>query len=130
VDELGEALVTGTAYQKGVKVAIQKSVNLAAEERDNLANLALYSRLFSWLVIKINSSLKETSEEHRHSVGPSLRLLDVFGFDKFEINGLEQLCINTANEQLAYFYNQRVFVWEQVEFESEGLQSQKIIILS
>ena len=51
----------------------------------------------------------------RHSVGPSLGLLDVFGFDKFEINDLEQLCINTANEQLAYFYNQRVFAWEQVK---------------
>jgi len=81
-------------------------------------------------VIKINSNLKETDEEQRHSVGPSLRLLDVFGFEKFEINGLEQLCINTSNEQLAYFYNQRVYVWEQAEFESEGLQSQKIIILS
>jgi len=42
-------------------------------------------------------------------------LLDVVGFEKFEINGLEQLCINSANEQLAYFYNQRVFVWEQVK---------------
>jgi len=41
------------------------------------------------MVVKINSHLKETSEEHRHSVGPSLGLLDVFGFDKFEINGLE-----------------------------------------
>ena len=51
----------------------------------------------------------------RYSVGPWLGLLDVFGFEKFEINGLEQLCINTANEQLAYFYNQCVFVWEQVK---------------
>jgi len=54
----------------------------------------------------------------RHSVGPSLGLLDVFGFEKFEINGLEQLCINTASEKLAYFYNQRVFVWEQVQNNS------------
>ena len=53
----------------------------------------------------------------RHSVGPSLGLLDVFGFEKFEINGLEQLCINIANEQLAYFYNQLVFVWEQVKHD-------------
>ena len=51
------------------------------------------------------------------TVGPSLGLLDVFGFEKFEINGLEQLCINTANEQLAYFYNQHVFVWEQVKID-------------
>ncbi|KAL9962674.1 hypothetical protein ACROYT_G031796 [Oculina patagonica] len=126
-DDLGEALITGTAYQKGVKVSIQKTVNLAAEGRDNLAR-TLYSRLFSWLVLKVNSCLKERAggEENRHSVGPSVGLLDVFGFEKFEINGLEQLCINTANEQLAYFYNQRVFIWEQEELESEGLRNPKI----
>ena len=49
---------------KGVNFAIQKSVNLTAEGQDNLAN-ALYSRLFSWLVIKVNSCLKGRDEGHR-----------------------------------------------------------------
>ena len=50
----------------------------------------------------------------RQSSGPSLGLLDVFGFERMDVNFLEQLSINTANEQLTYFYNQRLFAWEQV----------------
>ena len=50
----------------------------------------------------------------RARFGPSIGLLDVFGSERYEINGLEQLSINAANEQLAYFYNQCVFAWEQV----------------
>lgn len=50
----------------------------------------------------------------RQSSDPSLGLLDVFGFERMDVNFLEQLSINTANEQLTYFYNQRLFAWEQV----------------
>lgn len=68
--------------------------------------------------------LSETNQNHgvlglrwclfRQSSGPSLGLLDVFGFERMDVNFLEQLSINTANEQLTYFYNQRLFAWEQV----------------
>ena len=49
-------------YLKGEKVSVQKSVNLATEGRDNLAR-TLYSRLFSWIVLKVNSCLKEKDDE-------------------------------------------------------------------
>ena len=45
---------------------------------------------------------------------PSLGLLDIFGFEEFETNTFEQLCVNSANEQLNFFYVQHIFAWEKV----------------
>ena len=47
---------------------------------------------------------------HRHTIG----LLDIYGFESFDTNDLEQLCINLANEKLQQHFNQHVFKWEQV----------------
>lgn len=43
----------------------------------------------------------------------SVGLLDIFGFENFPRNSFEQICINIANEQIQYYFNQHIFTWEQ-----------------
>lgn len=51
----------------------------------------------------------------------SVAILDLFGFEAFDYNSYEQLCINIANEQLQYFFRQHTFAWEIKEYENEGI---------
>uniref|UniRef100_A0A0K0DE50 Myosin motor domain-containing protein n=1 Tax=Angiostrongylus cantonensis TaxID=6313 RepID=A0A0K0DE50_ANGCA len=79
---------------------------------------ATYERLFRWLVQRLNKSLDRTRE---HAVS-FLGILDIAGFEIFEMNSFEQLCINYTNEKLQQLFNNTMFEKEQQEYLNEGLE--------
>uniref|UniRef100_A0A3Q4H2A8 Myosin heavy chain, skeletal muscle, adult-like n=1 Tax=Neolamprologus brichardi TaxID=32507 RepID=A0A3Q4H2A8_NEOBR len=78
---------------------------------------AVYEKLFLWMVTRINQQL-DTKLPRQHFIG----VLDIAGFEIFEINSLEQLCINFTNEKLQQFFNHHMFVLEQEEYKKEGIE--------
>ena len=57
----------------------------------------------------------------------AIGILDIFGFENFERNSFEQLCINIANEQIQYYFNQHIFAWEQVSITLPSLNGSYLI---
>ncbi|XP_011558112.1 myosin heavy chain, muscle isoform X20 [Plutella xylostella] len=76
----------------------------------------VFDRLFKWLVKKCNETL-DTKQKRQHFIG----VLDIAGFEIFDFNGFEQLCINFTNEKLQQFFNHHMFVLEQEEYKREGI---------
>ncbi|PVD37741.1 hypothetical protein C0Q70_00342 [Pomacea canaliculata] len=120
IKDLLECLTTTGMVAKGEVIVRANSVQEAVIARDAMAK-ALYGRLFSWIVNRISALLKPTSggENDRLVTG----LLDIFGFENFETNSFEQLCINIANEQIQYYFNQHIFAWELAEYEKEEIEA-------
>ncbi|KAL6545437.1 hypothetical protein OROGR_009311 [Orobanche gracilis] len=87
----------------------------AAVSRDGLAK-TLYSRLFDWLVVKINKSIGQDPNS-KSLIG----VLDIYGFESFKHNSFEQFCINFTNEKLQQHFNQHVFKMEQEEYTKEAI---------
>ncbi|NP_001157207.1 unconventional myosin-XIX isoform X10 [Homo sapiens] len=85
--------------------------------RDCLAKL-IYARLFDWLVSVINSSICADTDSWTTFIG----LLDVYGFESFPDNSLEQLCINYANEKLQQHFVAHYLRAQQEEYAVEGLE--------
>nr|CAI5869303.1 unnamed protein product [Callosobruchus analis] len=77
---------------------------------------AVFDRLFKFLVKKCNETL-DTKQKRQHFIG----VLDIAGFEIFDYNGFEQLCINFTNEKLQQFFNHHMFVLEQEEYKVEGI---------
>ncbi|XP_059168016.1 unconventional myosin-XIX-like isoform X3 [Physella acuta] len=90
------------------------TVSEAQSRRDSLSML-LYARLFDWLVCFINHQIKSSSFHH------VINLLDIYGFETFELNSLEQLCINYANERLQQHYIVHFLRDLQAEYEAENI---------
>uniref|UniRef100_A0A8C3I494 Myosin heavy chain n=1 Tax=Chrysemys picta bellii TaxID=8478 RepID=A0A8C3I494_CHRPI len=78
---------------------------------------ATYDRMFKWLVTRINKTL-DTRLARQFFIG----VLDIAGFEIFEYNSFEQLCINFTNEKLQQFFNHHMFVLEQEEYKKEGIE--------
>ncbi|XP_066139417.1 unconventional myosin IC [Euwallacea fornicatus] len=96
--------------------------DLAMYARDALAK-AVYDRLFTWLVKKVNLSLVPR-DSRRNSV---LGILDIYGFEIFEKNSFEQLCINFCNEKLQQLFIELTLRSEQEEYEKEGIQWEHVV---
>ena len=115
-----DALTTKHIVTAGETFHKPLDASKACESRDTFVQ-NMYDNLFAWLTRRLNTILApETSSAAEYlSVG----VLDIFGFENFENNSFEQLCINTANEQLQFFFNQHIFQWEMKELKQEGVKA-------
>jgi myosin protein heavy chain len=77
----------------------------------------IYARNFHWIINKCNETLDCKVLERKHFIG----VLDIAGFEIFDMNSFEQLWINFVNEKLQQFFNHHMFVLEQEEYKREGI---------
>ncbi|XP_077947218.1 myosin-IIIb isoform X5 [Gasterosteus aculeatus] len=121
-EELQEALTSQCVVTRGETIIRTNTVDKAADVRDAMSK-ALYGRLFSWIVNRINTLLQPDMNICAAESGMNVGILDIFGFENFKKNSFEQLCINIANEQIQFYFNQHIFALEQMEYQSEGVDA-------
>ncbi|THD00197.1 hypothetical protein EYZ11_000388 [Aspergillus tanneri] len=107
---------TARGGRRGSIYEVPLNTTQALAVRDALSK-AIYFNLFDWIVERINSSLAA-----RESVANSIGILDIYGFEIFEKNSFEQLCINYVNEKLQQIFIQLTLKAEQDEYAREQIQ--------
>ncbi|XP_071535802.1 myosin heavy chain 95F isoform X4 [Panulirus ornatus] len=122
--ELSQALLsrvmqTSKGGLKGTVIMVPLKMYEASGARDALAK-AMYSKLFDYIVHRINQSIPFSSSSYY------IGILDIAGFEYFPVNSFEQFCINYCNEKLQMFFNERILKEEQALYEKEGLGLRKI----
>ncbi|XP_048478873.1 myosin heavy chain 95F isoform X9 [Plutella xylostella] len=104
---------------KGTAIMVPLKMYEACNARDALAK-AVYSRLFDHIVHRINASIPFQASAYYIGV------LDIAGFEYFQMNSFEQFCINYCNEKLQQFFNERILKNEQELYKREGLHVPEI----
>uniref|UniRef100_I3MXL9 Unconventional myosin-Vb n=1 Tax=Ictidomys tridecemlineatus TaxID=43179 RepID=I3MXL9_ICTTR len=102
-------VTTSETYVK--TMSLQQVINA----RNALAK-HIYAQLFGWIVEHINKALHTSIKQHSF-----IGVLDIYGFETFEVNSFEQFCINYANEKLQQQFNLHVFKLEQEEYMKEQI---------
>ncbi|XP_017785538.1 PREDICTED: myosin-2-like [Nicrophorus vespilloides] len=92
------------------------------EERRDCIMKLLYDRLFSWLVHCINVKFEQSCVYDQKS----LSILDIYGFEVFDHNGFEQLCINYANERLQQYFIDNYLLERRIRLIEEGFDVEHI----
>jgi len=132
-DELSSALCHRVIAAKGELMEKSHTVSEAVCGRDAFAK-ALYDRLFSWIVERVNSAIEvRQSSQSSHNgrdrlnvPGTVIGVLDIYGFEIFDVNSFEQFCINYCNEKLQQLFIELVLKQEQEEYLREGIAWQNI----
>ncbi|CAF1085415.1 unnamed protein product [Adineta ricciae] len=96
------------------KKTVENNVRKHYQSSNNLCNNIKQSTNFS-------SKQDSISESAQDQDALKIAILDIFGFENFSTNSFEQLCINIANEQIQYYFNQHVFACERQEYINENL---------
>ncbi|XP_004589432.2 unconventional myosin-VIIb [Ochotona princeps] len=122
---LRDCLIKHTILIRGEYVSRPLNIAQAADRRDTFAK-AIYGHLFLWVVKKINTAIYPPPSQDPKHVRRVIGLLDIFGFENFQSNSFEQLCINLANEHLQQFFVQHVFTMEQEEYRIENITWDRI----
>uniref|UniRef100_A0A672PMT3 Unconventional myosin-X-like n=1 Tax=Sinocyclocheilus grahami TaxID=75366 RepID=A0A672PMT3_SINGR len=117
--QLSEVLTQRSMILRGEEICSPLTVEQAIDSRDSVA-MALYSQCFSWIITRINQKIK--GKDNFKSIG----ILDIFGFENFEVNRFEQFTINYANEKLQEYFNKHIFSLEQLEYNREGIHWEAI----
>uniref|UniRef100_A0A8C4IAI1 Myosin-11 n=1 Tax=Dicentrarchus labrax TaxID=13489 RepID=A0A8C4IAI1_DICLA len=117
-ERIGMLKVVSTVLQLGnVKFEKERNSEQADFAIEALAK-AMYERLFRWILARVNKTLDKSKRQSSSFLG----ILDIAGFEIFEDNSFEQLCINYTNERLQQLFNHTMFVLEQEEYKREGIE--------
>ena len=117
--DLGTCWATSHISTRGELIKKSNSILESRAVRNAMCK-GLFTRLFDYVVQMINKLLSYSL--HVYGESATIGVLDIFGFEKLDgHNSFEQLCINSANEQMFYFFHQYIFCWEKEEYLNEEI---------